>query len=34
VEALRPQFELLQRGDWLDLSLERLDAIIKRALNP
>lgn len=34
VEALRPQFELLGRGEWLDLALERLDAIIKRALNP
>ncbi len=31
---LRPQFELLGRGDWLEVSLERLDAIIRRAALP
>lgn len=32
--AQRPQFELLGRGAWFDVSLERLDAIIKRATLP
>ncbi len=30
----RPQFELLGRGAWFDVSLERLNAIIKRAALP
>lgn len=32
--ARRPQFELLGRGAWFEVSLERLDAIIKRAKLP
>jgi hypothetical protein len=34
IEAQREQFKMLHREDWLDVSLQRLDAIIKRAKLP
>lgn len=34
LEGLRPQFAMLGREAWLDVSLERLDAIMKRATLP
>lgn len=34
MQAQRPQFDLLGRGEWFDVSMGRLDAIIERAALP